>query len=285
MSNDKDTLILDAISGRRPNSKGRIRANCPMCMLVTGKTDRKQCLDLNTNGGWWKCYRCSSSGRVSAMPFDLSTVQQEGRKEEEKPPVVMPEGFVPLWKAEGKAAITTKPALRYLETRRISPEMVAAARIGACVRGPFAGRIVIPIYRGGKLAGYVGRAWQKKVERKYMYNAGFERAITLYNEDALYVTTAEPVLIVEGVFDTFPFWPHACAVLGKPSEDQIKMMVNARRPIAIVLDGDAHREGAALAMGLRRHGKRVVSLRLNAGVDPDEIPDEVLRRARAAFAD
>lgn len=284
MSNDRDTLVLDAIAGRRPNGKGRVRANCPFCAMVVGKADRKQCLELNVNGGWWKCYRCESGGRVGDMPFDLATVQQTDRAGDQKPPVVMPDGFVPLWKPEGKAAITTRPGLAYLEKRGVGPDIIAAARIGACVRGPFAGRVVVPIYRAGKLAGYVGRAWRKKAERKYMYNAGFERAITLYNEEALYVTTREPVIIVEGVFDTFPFWPDACAVLGKPSEQQIEMMTRARRPIAIVLDGDAWREGAALAMGLRRHGKEVVSLRLRPGVDPDEIPDAVRAQARAAFA-
>jgi hypothetical protein len=252
--------------------------------MVVGKVDRKQCLELNINGGWWKCYRCESSGRVGDMPFDLATAQPTRPLGDEKPPVNLPDGFVPLWKAEGKAAITTEPARRYLDRRRVPPDIVEAARIGACVRGPFAGRIVIPIYKAGKLAGYVGRIWRKKGDRTYMYNAGFERATTLYNEEALYVTTDEPVLVVEGVFDTFPFWPDAVAVLGKPSEPQVEMLLKARRPIAVVLDGDAHREGTALAMGLRLRGKNAVALRLAPGVDPDEVPGNVRARARAAFA-
>lgn len=290
---DQDTLILDAIAGHRANSKGRIRANCPLCPMVAGKADRKQCMELNTNGGWWKCYRCGSEGRVSSMPFDLSTVKSDPSVVVPKAPVNLPEGFVPLWKAEGKAAITTQPALRYLTARGITPTMIEAARVGACVRGFFAGRVVVPIYKAGKLVGYVGRLWRKKCskdDRKYMYNAGFERATTVYNEEALYVTTEEPVLVVEGVFDTFPFWrdgqllSDAVAVLGKQSEDQVSMMLNARRPIAIVYDGDAHREGTELAMFLRMNGKRAISIRLAPGVDPDEVPDYVRATARAALA-
>lgn len=283
MSDEQDQLVLDAIGGRRPNGAGKIRAHCPFCAMVVGKVDRKACLEVNTNGGWWKCYRCDSSGRLRDMPFDLATVAKIV-PEEERPIVSMPDGFVPLWKSEGKAAITTEPARRYLERRGISPEIVQAARIGACVRGHFAGRIVVPIYKAGKLAGYVGRIWKKKGDRPYLYNAGFTRANTLYNEDALYVTTNEPILVVEGVFDTFPFWPDAVAILGKPSEPQIEMLLRARRPIAVVLDGDAHREGAALAMGLRLRGKLAVSLKLAPGLDPDEVPNDVRAKARAAFA-
>lgn len=284
MSDDQDQLVLDAIGGRRPNSAGKIRANCPFCAMVVGKVDRKACLEVNTNGGWWKCYRCDSSGRLNDMPFDLETATRLKVEEETRPAINMPDGFVPLWKPEGKTAISTEHARRYLERRGISPAIVEAARIGACVRGPFSGRIVIPIYKAGKLAGYVGRIWKKKGERVYLYNSGFTRATTLYNEEALYVTTDEPVLVVEGVFDTFPFWPDAVAVLGKPSEPQIEMLLRARRPIAVVLDGDAHREGTALAIGLRLRGKMAVSLKLAPGVDPDEIPTEVRARARAAFA-
>lgn len=281
---DSDQLVLDAIGGRRPNGKGLIRANCPFCPLVVGKTDRKQCLSLNMNGGWYKCYRCETSGRVGDMPFDIETAAaRKEAVEEEKEPILLPEGMVPLAFGEGKTSIMLNPARSYLARRKVSMEVVKAARIGACVRGPMQGRIVVPIYRAGKLAGYVARIWKKKGEKPYLYNRGFDRASTLYNEEALYRTSKNPVYVVEGVFDTFPFWPDAVAMLGKPSEAQIEMLLQARRPIAIVFDGDAHLEGASLAMGLRVRGKTAISLKLAPGVDPDEIPDEVRERARAAL--
>ncbi len=291
---DSDQLILDAIAGHKPNSKGRVRANCPLCPMVAGKVDRKQCLELNTNGGWWKCYRCGSDGRLDDMPFDLATAATAPSAGPEKPPVNYPEGFVPLWTPEGQAAISLEGARKYLAKRGIPLDVIAAARIGACVRGFFAGRIVVPIYQGGKLTGYVGRLWKKRIgpdDRKYMYNSGFERATTLYNEEALYITTDEPVIVVEGVFDTFPFFrpgesrSDAVAVLGKESEAQVTMMLNARRPIAVVFDGDAYRQGTVLATFLRIHGKKAISLRLPPGVDPDEVPAHVRAKARAAFTE
>lgn len=285
MSSNRDQMVLDAIAGRRSNGKNKLRANCPFCVIVVGKVDNKQCLELDTASSWWKCYRCDSRGHLEDLPFDTASMPKAGA-DEKKEPVTLPDGFVPMWKSDGLDSYALRHARKYIEHRGIDLDIVRQARIGATIRGLFAYRVVVPIYKGGKLAGYVGRSWKKQVQPKYRYNFGFERATTLYNEDALYVTTDEPVIIVEGVFDVFPFWPHACAVLGKPSEAQFEMMLNARRPIAIALDGDAHREGESLAMQLRMYQKRAVSLKLPPTRDPDEgdFPNQIRTKAKAAFA-
>ncbi len=282
---EESQIVLDAVAGRRPNLKGKVRANCPFCEMVVHKVDRKQCLEVSMTSGFWKCYRCESEGRIDSedLPYDASTVAQKPK--EEAPPVNLPEGFVPLWLPEGQSAMATLAARKYLAKHRygVTLEIMAAAKIGACVRGKFMGRVVVPIYKAGKLAGYVGRAWRKKHPMAYLYSEGFSRSDTLYNEDALYVTTEEPVIIVEGVFDTFPFWPHACAMLGKPSGYQVEMLLNARRPILIVFDGDAHMEATSLARQLRVAGKRAAALRLPPGVDPDECADHVVAKSKEAF--
>lgn len=280
----RDQAILDAVGGRRANGKGHIRANCPWCITMLGKEDRKQCLTFNSVTGWWKCYRCEQFGKLDELPFDLATAAKPKTAEEQEPPVNLPEGYVPLWMPEGQA-ISLRPAQKYLASRNVTMEQIERHRIGACVKGRFAERIVVPIYRAGKLAGYVGRTWYKNHARKYLYNEGFNRAITLYNEEAVYKTTEEPLLVVEGTFDTFPFEGDGVALLGKASPAQMDMLHNARRPVAVVLDGDAWREAAAMAMNLRLGGKRACDLRLPPGVDPDECVAEVRARARAAFAD
>lgn len=278
---DESQQVLDAVGGRRPNAKGNVRGNCPFCDERVGKSDRKQCLSLNAASGYWKCYRCDAHGRLSGdeLPFDIAHVVQAPR--EPAPPVDLPEGFVALWTAEGQS-VACRQAWVYLRRVRNPPvtdEMVATARVGCCVRGKLAGRVVVPIYKAGKLAGYMTRVWRKKHPRAYLYSSGFDRANTLYNEDALYVTTRKPVVVVEGIFDTFPFWPHAVAVLGKQSDAQVQMLLAARRPVLIVYDGDAHREATALAMTLRLHRKEAHALRLPPGVDPDEAHEHVKRVA------
>lgn len=280
-------LVLDAVAGRRPNARGKVRTNCPFCETIVHKVDRKQCLEVSMVSGWWKCYRCESEGHIDRdeLPFDPNTivVQPKG----EAPAVNLPEGFVPLWLPEGQTSFACAAARKYIRQHRVgvTQSILEQAKIGACVRGRFMGRVVVPIYKAGRMVGYVGRAWRKKHPMAYLYSEGFSRSDTLYNEDALYVTTDEPVLVVEGVFDTFPFFPNAVAVLGKPSYDQVAMLCNARRPILIVFDGDAHAEATSLARQLRVVGKRAAALRLPPGVDPDECVDHVKQRASDAFAE
>jgi hypothetical protein len=276
---DRDQFVLDAIGSRKPNIRGYVRANCPFCVDVVHKTDRKQCLSLDTKSGWWSCFRCSSKGKLEESLF--GSVMPLPADAPPAPPVNLPDGYAPLWGSVWHKSL--KPAHRYLKSRNVDMPMIEAAKIGACARGPFAGRIVVPIYKGGKLAGYVGRIWTQKGAFKYRYSEGFARADTLYNEEALYVTSDEPVILVEGVFDTFPFWPRGVAVLGKASDGQGDMLRAARRPILIVMDGDAHREATALAMHLRLAGKRAAALQLPPGVDPDEAVDFVLEGAKRAF--
>ncbi len=280
----RDDMILEAISGRRINGRGWVRANCPMCVLVAGKQDRKQCLSLNTENGKWHCFRCSSRGKLNDVPEDIEQRSRVARGDTTEPPVevILPDGFYPLWKEPGLSAESLEPARAYLRSRDVTLEVMRAANIGACVKGKFAGRIIIPMYKGDNLVGYVGRIWTKDGELKYRYAEGMQRADILYNHEVLDVETDEPVIVVEGTFDCFPFWPDAVAVLGKPSEQQFALLAAAKRPVVVVMDGDAWREGAALAMSLSRWGVRAGHIILEPGVDPDEVPDMVRREARAA---
>lgn len=290
MNQDETSLVVDAIAGRRANRSGKVRANCPFCITVVDKEDRKQCLQLNVESGWWKCYRCESFGRLgeSDLPFNTQTIVRKKADEPDEPAVNMPEGFVPLWLPEARSSPSTRLAFKYLRRDRVgvTDEVIERARIGCCIRGRYAGRVVVPIYRGGKLVGYMTRAWKKKHPRPYLYSDDLKRAGLLYNEAALYATTNYPAIIVEGIFDTFPFWREGrplcdgVAVLGKPSDEQFQLMINARRPLLVVFDGDAWREADALSMHLTRRGVLSATLKLAPGVDPDECVDDVIDAAK-----
>ncbi len=284
---DRDQTVLDAIAGRNPNGKGHVRANCPFCETVVQKVDRKQCLAVDLTNGWWRCFRCDTKGRLE--DFDTGDIPKRDVIVEEKPPVNLPEGFVPLWTEEGQASMACAPARKYLKKHRVgvTARILKEAGIGACVRGRYRGRVVVPLRKAGKLVGCMTRVWKKKAPPgvpPYLYTEGLDRATTIYNEDALYVTSEEPAIIVEGCFDTYPFYPNGCALLGKTSMQQVDMMLKARRPLLIVFDGDAHREATALAMRLRLEGKEAVALRMAPRVDPDEVADYVKEQARLAFA-
>jgi hypothetical protein len=281
---EEDDIVLDAIAGRRVNGQGKVRGNCPFCETVVGKTDRRQCLAVNMSSGYWKCFRCETWGKLDEIPHDIATLTKKAT-ETRLEPTNLPKGFIPLWTDDSLTSIALEPARKYLyKIRGVPFEIAKSANIGACLTGEFRGRVVIPIYKSGALAGYVGRIWRRKGDFTYRYNTGFERAVTIYNEEAIYKKTTKPLIVVEGVFDTYPFWPHGCALLGKTSPQQFDMLCGARRPVCIAFDGDAWREGEALAMALTRYGTPAFSLRLPPTVDPDEIPDWILEQARAHAA-
>lgn len=276
-----DDDVLLAVAGRRPNHRGIVRANCPFCVEVAGKVDRRACLHLSTRDGKWGCYRCDSYGWLQGFEDAVQLPAPPPA-----PPPTLPAEWVPLWRSPGLDAVSCAPAREYLAGRRVGAQIQEAARIGACTRGPCAGRIVVPIDGpGGALAGWVGRSWVPDVPRKYLYATGMRREALVYNGDVLAEDTDVPVLVVEGVFDTFPFWPDAVAVLGKPSEGQVAVMAAARRPVVVVLDGDAWEEGRALAWRLQLDGARAGYVRLPPCVDPDEVEHGwLMREAHASMA-
>jgi DNA primase len=163
------------------------------------------------------------------------------------------------------------------------------AGIGACVKGKMAGRVVIPICggRNNKLVGWQARSWTDSQNGlRYYTSPNFKRAEHVYNEAALYLDTDEPCMVVEGLFDALPYWPHAVALLGKPSEGQINMLANTYRPLCVVLDGDAWLESEMLCLRLRIEGVRASWIRLPPKKDPADLSVKDLKSLvrNASFA-
>lgn len=265
--------VIGALAGRKPNRAGYARANCPLCALAKGSEDRDLSLWGSAEIGRWGCFRCGAGGRLEAE----DGFEPRG-KPEERPQVELPEGYYQLGLEPGLSAVSLAPAREYVRRRGVSERMLREAEVGACASGPAAGRVVVPIRRvDGSLAGWVGRAWGP-AWKKYLYAQGTERV--LYNARCLDADREGPVIAVEGTFDTFPYWPDAVAFLGSPTEAQAQVLERSKRPVAVVLDGDAWRQGEALAMRLRRAGVRATSVRLGPREDPDERPEEVRRLAQ-----
>lgn len=266
---NRDELVARALRGVKPGSSGWVRVPCPFCAERTGKPDRKSAFGYNIDSKFFHCFKCGVRGRVSGAGLPA------GGEREDRPKVELeePSSYYPLWEYPGSTAMSTINARMYLSNRGIAPEMWRQARIGAALSGDHAGRVITPILDdlGKEWLGWVGRAWLPKAELPYYYARGMDRAELIYNEAALRVGSENPVVVVEGVFDTFPVWPDGVALLGKASDMQVDSLLETARPIAVVLDGDAWMEGLALAMTLRMRGHRAGAVRLPPGRDPDEV--------------
>lgn len=251
---------------------------CVFCLERTGKEDRRGSLGVNTENGFFHCFKCEAKGRLDGFSedddfFDTPPVTNAAE-------VALPAEFAKLYDREGLRSLSLNTARSYLAKRGLDPAVLRAAGVGACVEGRYAGRVVVPITNAeGRSVGFSARAWIKKHPVPYLYPPEMDRAAVIYNEAALRVETDLPVMIVEGVLDALALWPDAAAVLGKPSDWQVDRLVEAARPVAVVFDGDAWEEGWSFAQKLRLRGCRAGSVVLPAKADPDEVDREVLTQA------
>jgi len=276
--------IQAALGGRSTSTQGWARVNCPACQERVGKTDRSQCLAVSMTTGFLKCWRCGLKGKID-VPEDLRVP--------DAPPAVQrvvepPEGFMSLSTGPAATALATEAARAYLLKRRLEAPMWRAAGLGCCLSGKHANRVVVPVLaRDGSWRGWVARDWTGRATRKYLNAPGMSLGAVgaLYNEAVLDAVTDEPVMVVEGPFDALALWPHAVAVLGKPTDAQLEALHASPRAVVFVLDGDAWLEAEMLAMELRFSGKeRVGWVRLPPATDPDEVDREWLRdEARRAL--
>jgi hypothetical protein len=225
--------------------------------------------------GWYSCFRCGVRGRLDGDEFE----PWAHREAAPATAVGAPDGYEPIWGDAWEAGCYAE-ARAYLAARGVATKAFARELgVGAVLEGQYHHRVVVPVLGGeGEWLGWVGRVWRRAGgDRPYIYPPGEWRARSLYNHAALRQEADEPALVVEGVFDAIACWPDGVAVLGKPSEWQVDALGEALRPVAVVLDGDAHSEGWALAQLLRFRGRRAGAVRLPPGADPDEVPADWLR--------
>lgn len=285
---ERDRLIEGVLAGARVHGSGYAKVACPFCEERKGSSDGSRSLSYHAATRFWHCFRCGAKGRVddaSGLGEELSPdrAPDPDRNDEARRP---PESFQ-LLDAEARASLVYSRAVRYLRGRGVSDERMEAAGIGACLGGKFAGRVVVPVLGDRReWLGFTARAFipvrDKKL--KYRYPPGDWRRGVLYHRAALDAETEEPAYVVEGAFDALAHWPHAVALLGDAQEEQIPVLLRARRPLVVVLDGDAWEKGWALAQRLILEGSRAGAVRLPPGKDPDEVdPYWLWEEARASL--
>ncbi len=278
---DQMTLdeVLTAASGLRVQASGWLRANCPFCLLQSGKADRRASLGVKPKICYFACFKCGARGTHPGLAeAGVQVAVAAVAKIEEAPNVGPPEGFARL-DGDAVGSVFFDEPVRYLRSRGITDETVIAAGLGAVLFGYWGGRIVVPVLDAAEQTwlGFSARDWTNKSALRYRYPKGMARGKLLYNEAAVYRETDQPLLLVEGVFDALPYWPDAVACLGKPGAYHKQLLLEARRPIAVCLDGDAHHESWATSEYLRLHDKVAGAVQLPPGADPNTVPTTWLR--------
>lgn len=244
-----------------------LRAECPFCeSSKPGKSAPSLACDAGT--GLFYCFRCTHGGKLIPPPDPNLETPPPVEGEE----VVPPDGFTLLGEGDGARAMMFDEARRYASARGITDDIGRKLQVGATLTGFYGGRLILPIIEGGVWRGWVGRDFTGRSSKKYLYPKGMNRATLLPNIDALQVETDIPLLVVEGVLDMLPFFPHAIPLLGKCSSWQYEQLARAKRPVVLVPDGDAWRESHALSLKLQLDGVSAGAVRLPPKIDPDEVP-------------
>lgn len=281
-----------------PNASGWVRLHCPFCEERGYRSTTKN-LAINPDTGAYVCWRkfhCGTAGNFlpeSSVSLDYTFAKPELggaysevfewlRQHEEadefgdEPPPPLPidlEGYIPL---DPKKPGRGVPYLLYLRGRGVSMQTVVEAKLGYAVEGPYRNCVIIPILKHGS---YTGQAVYRDIRERNgrtttnKNTVGYDRRFLL-NGDALEVESSEPVAIVEGEFDALPHWPHAVPVSGKPSDAQLGLLAQARRPIVLMLDGDARVSTITMTTRLRVRGANVRAAFPPPGKDPGDLSHE-----------
>lgn len=278
---NKDDLARTAIAGLRPARSGWARTRCPFCVDRIGTPDKRGAFAFYFPFAYYKCFRCGVKGVIGGYRSDY---KNEDFDHDSYHSAKAPPWFLPLWQEPALSATVLQPAIQYAESRGFDLGVRQEIKMGAAIRGKYSGCIVIP-HRDerGQWWGFTARKWFKKVQDPYRYPDGMSRD-RLFNESALTVDTTDPALMMEGVLDCALYYPDSIGGLGKPIEDHMSSLLRTKRPIAVILDGDAWRTAYLFALRLRFEGIRAGAVRLPPGRDPNNQPyvsTAAIRRAAA----
>lgn len=262
--------LTTLLEGLVPNEQGRARTNCPMCPVRAATVDVRRSLSVDMNRGTGYCHRCGWRPKFPGyVLFDEETPKSFDEEEAEVYTFTLPEGLVPVV-GEPQA----QPARQYLKSRGVSRKTAEEAKIHYAAAGKYRGMVVVPFldrplpYLEEDPPAWAG--WQARtVSGAKRYHTEKDPSVKMFNWTALTIQTDTPVMVVEGTFDALPYWPHAAACLGKPTDTHVDMLKRAKRPVVVVLDGDSWREGEALARILSWRGQCASSIRLAAKEDPN----------------
>lgn len=281
-------LIESAIAGAHPSSNGWYRADCPVCPIRVGKTDARRSLAFNPETGKYRCLRCEVYGKIRGSFRSLVDANPAKPQPDAPQRMDVPEGFIELGRGPGRVAFYTEFAREWLQGRGVDTALCAAAHIGVCTTGRFHNRVVIPVTDPKDpdiWLGYVGRTLVDR-EPRYLYPTGMQRGKLLFNGAQVHRDTEDPIVLVEGAFDVLPHFDIAVGCLGKPTNSQLDILCQTKRPIVVCLDGDAWLEGLAVSRELALElGKPVAAIRLPPTRDPGNLRHgTLLHFAREALA-
>lgn len=261
MKTISDGDLREILEIEKETRSGQYICRCPFCgkeshMYVNKRTQMWDCKKCGEYGNIYKLLRYLDKtyllGGATIQESDtIASVREMLAKEQEDsvvklselPEIQMPAG----WKV-------LKKSNPYLIGRGITPELCERYKMGATrIFRKYDNYVLIPIYDGGKIRGFIGRYGAKKVpdgRLRYNNSLNTEFAQLLFGYDEI-VNETKTVILVEGVFDkiavdkALDLWSGdeikcVCTFGKKISDEQIeKLKIKGVSRVILLYDFDA----------------------------------------------
>jgi DNA primase len=241
--------ILDTTLGVGSSLKGNEQAHhCPFC------NHHKKKLQVNLDTQRWHCWVCDSKGRsiqslLRKLNVDIRDLNRLKdiygeddytlvEKDEYVAKLQLPSEFKQLYLKPNGFQPEYNQAINYLKQRGITQADIVKYNIGYCSDGLYFGRIIVPSYdENGDLNYFVARSYYKEERMKYK-NPPVNRDVIVFDNQ---INWNEPIILCEGVFDSFSIKRNCIPLLGKflLSKLKNKIIEKGVKEVTIMLDSDA----------------------------------------------
>lgn len=286
-------ILLESVMGKSiPAHASNVSFHCPFCDHPKPK------LNVSLDTGAWGCWVCGqeegskSKGRSVSILFrrvraDRLQIQkarelwkeQSTQSEVNKKiiqPLSLPMEYIPLWNKD--ESFFYKKAYRYVKSRGLTDNDIVKHRIGYCIRGRYADRIILPSYDvTGQLNYFAARSYLDNPVIKFLCPKDIDKNIITYEDQ---INWSEPVILVESQLDAITIRRNAISLNGKTIPDQLKRkIIDSNVPkVVLCLDGDAVSSMMMQAQYFIRTGIPVYKVLLPVDSDPNSLGyDEIWR--------
>lgn len=225
----------------------------------------KRKLNVNLQSDIFHCWVCNwSGGRLTKIFRALLPASDQDRidyeseqarpkevKERQYDAVHLPGEFRPL--CHPFPGLQYRQAIAYLGRRGITSDDILTYKLGFCMEGRYADRIIIPSFdEDGELNFFVGRSiWNRAGDFPYL-SGKFDKDI-IFND--LLVCWGQDITLVEGPFDAFKAGTNAIPLQGKyPSKKLLDKIISTKVRVKIALDSDALGDALKIAEQLMKYG-------------------------------
>jgi len=185
--------------------------------------------------------------------------------------VQLPKEYIPIWKPS--TSVIRKHAIRYLESRGITPPEMVKYEIGYCEEGIYKHKIIVPSYdSNGRLNYFVGRSFYETTHKHK--NPDVSKDIVGFG---MMVNWDLPIVICEGVFDAIAIRLNAIPLFGKSPQSTLQSEIIRRGvdSVYLVLDSDAFKNALRFAENLMNEGINVYLVEMGES-DPSELGFDVV---------